>query len=183
MEYRQSRTRSPLFKVILAGLFAALAIALNYLLIYIPNVKLFNLVIFVAGLFGGIYAGILSGAVASAIYSIFNPYNAGTFPPLPMLFAQIFCMALIGAAGGLTARLRIFETGALIIALKAGAIGAVLAILYNMIVTAAGAYLFGALKEAFVVGIPFMAINVGVNTIIFAVLMPLIVPVKYRLNL
>jgi len=181
--YDSRLQRKPLLRLIIAGLFAALAVALNYALIAIPQVKLFNLIIFVAGYFGGIYSGVLAGGIAAAVYSIINPYNMGIFPPLPLLLSQIFCMGIIGASGGFSRRLNFLSGGKAIQILKAATIGLVLSAFYNIVVTASGAYLFGTFKEAFILAIPAMLLNIAVNIIFFALLLPIIVPLKDKFKI
>ncbi len=171
----------PLTKITLTGLFAALAVALNYALIAIPQVKLFNLVIFSAGYFAGMRAGALAGGVAAAIYSIFNPYNLGMFPPLPLLATQVIAMSAIGAVGGYGKESGFFEAKKSMQMLKAGAVGLILSVFYNIVVTASGAYLFGTFKEAFIVAIPAMLLNVASNVVVFVFLFPLIIPLEKKL--
>ena len=174
------KNKQALSRLVVAGLFAALAVALNYALIAVPQVKLFNLIVFSAGYFGGIYAGALSGGIAAAVYSIFNPYNMGMFPPIPLLASQVFCMALIGAVGGACRKFNFLSGTGFLRTTKAALLGFLSSLLYNVVVTAAGAYLFGAFKEAFIAGIPFMLVNIGANVVIFAVLLPLMVPLDKR---
>ena len=157
-----------------------MAVALNYALIGIPQVKLFNLIIFMAGFYAGAYAGSLSGGVAAAAYSIFNPYNLGMFPPLLLLAAQIFCMALIGAVGGYARKFNFLSGHELTIIAKSAVVGLALSLIYNVIVTASGAYLFGTFREAFMLAIPLMLVNVVSNVVSFAVLIPLMIPLKKR---
>jgi hypothetical protein len=173
-----STTNKTLKTLIFSAVFAALAIALNYLLAFTPNVKLFNLIIFMAGFWGGIYAGILTGASSSLVYFVFNPYGMA---PLPLLAAQVFSMTLIGYIGGICGRKRIFETRLIFIILKAIALGFLLSVIYNVLVTAVGAYVAGTFTIAMLTfGLAWIALNILSNTIAFAVLIPLLLPLGKR---
>lgn len=175
----EAKSSDRISRLLIAGLLAALAVALNYAMISIPQVKFSNLIIFIAGIYGGIYAGILSGSVFALVYFTFNPYG---MPPLPLLAAQVGCMALIGAAGGICGRYNIFAGRKLWISARAAAAGFILALIYNLVTTAVGAFLFGAFKQAFIGGAVFMLVNVGVNVVIFAVLIPVLLPVIDKLR-
>jgi hypothetical protein len=169
-------------KLVLMALFVAVAVSLNYLLIYIPNVKLFNFIIFASGYLLGIWEGAIVGVMAMFIYSTFNPYNLGMFPPLPLIAAQLFCMATIGAAGGLVCRLRplVLEKASSYFLMAVLAI--VLTLFYDFLTTLSTAYLFGALIPTLIVGIPFTLVSLVSNTIAFMVLAPLLPVLQGRLR-
>jgi len=161
-------------KLVLMALFVAVAVSLNYLLIYIPNVKLFNFVIFTSGYLLGVWEGAVVGMMAMFIYTTFNPYNLGMFPPLPLVAAQVFSMAAIGAVGGLVFKLRLLNFSKVSAYLLMASLAIVFTLFYDLLTTLSSAYLFGKLVPTLIAGIPFTAISLVSNTIAFVVLMPLL---------
>ena len=86
-------------KLALMGVLIALAIALKLPILSVPNVEFFTFIIFSSGYILGILGGMVVGIISMSIYtSVITPYGP---PPLPIAFAQILSMALIGFAGGM----------------------------------------------------------------------------------
>ena len=89
-----------LVNLVRASIFCAMAIAMGYSLMMVPNIELITVIIFLSGVILNIRWGVLVGFVAMGIYSGLNPLGSGlSFPPL--FFAQIIGMAICGAIGGL----------------------------------------------------------------------------------
>lgn len=89
-----------LVNLVRASIFCAMAIAMGYSLMMVPNIELITVIIFLSGVILNIWWGVLVGLVAMGIYSGLNPLGSGlSFPPL--FFAQIIGMAICGAIGGL----------------------------------------------------------------------------------
>ncbi len=89
-----------LVNLVRASIFCAMAIAMGYSLMMVPNIELITVIIFLSGVILNIRWGVLVGFVAMGIYSGLNPLGSGlSFPPL--FFAQIIGMAVCGAVGGL----------------------------------------------------------------------------------
>ena len=86
--------------VSLSAIFVALAVALGFLLISVPNIELLTFTVFAAGSVLGRWRGAVVGALAMALYSGLNPFGSGIALP-PLYAAQIGAMALAGLAGGL----------------------------------------------------------------------------------
>ena len=86
------------------AIFVALAAALGFLLLSVPNVELVTFTVFASGVALGRWRGALVGALAMAIYSGANPFGSGLGVPT-MFAAQIAGSALAGFAGGVTAPL------------------------------------------------------------------------------
>ena len=81
-------------------MFAALAVALGYTLMLIPNVELITVVVFLSGLTLGIKWGMFVGGLSEFIFSAMNPLGSGLIFP-PLIAAQISSMIFIGFAGGI----------------------------------------------------------------------------------
>ena len=80
----------------IAALLASSAIATNYLLIGVVNVKLMDLIVFTAGFLLGAGAGAGVGALTWLVYGTLNPYGFS----LPVLGATVLGETLYGLAGG-----------------------------------------------------------------------------------
>ena len=89
-----------LVNLVRAAIFCAMAIAMGYSLMMVPNIELITVIIFLSGLTLNLWWGALVGLVAMGIYSGLNPLGSGlSFPPL--FFAQTISMSLCGLIGGL----------------------------------------------------------------------------------
>ena len=85
------------FRVALLGIFTALAVVLGYALVFIPNIELFTLMIFLAGFIMGKRDGAIVGLMSSFIFVFFNPYGVS---PLPLFAYQLVHYVLVGFLGG-----------------------------------------------------------------------------------
>ena len=89
-----------LVNLVRASIFCAMAIAMGYSLMMVPNIELITVIIFLSGVTLNLWWGALVGLVAMGVYSGLNPLGSGlSFPPL--FFAQIIAMSLCGVIGGL----------------------------------------------------------------------------------
>ena len=86
------------FRIALISTFTALTIVLGYLLIYIPNIELFTLFIFLSGFILGKRDGMIVGFLSSFIFCYFNPFGSS---PLPLLIFQLTHYSITGMIGGL----------------------------------------------------------------------------------
>ena len=88
-----------LINLVRAAIFCAMAIAVGYSLMMVPNIELITVTIFLSGLILNAFWGALVGLVAMGIYSGLNPLGSGLgFPPL--FLAQLISMSLCGVIGG-----------------------------------------------------------------------------------
>ena len=86
--------------LIRASIFCAIAVGMGFSLMFIPNIELITVIVFLSGVNLGIGWGGLVGLTAMGIYSGLNPMGSGlSFPPLFLM--QIFGMAFTGIIGGL----------------------------------------------------------------------------------
>jgi hypothetical protein len=151
-------------KLSMTAVFAALAIAVGYLLWAVPNVEGISAVTFFGGYFTGALPGMVVGAVGIGVFSFFNPLG----PPLPaVLAAQILVMGLIGAAGHFWGSLnsRLCLPG-----LTAGMLGAGLTFLYGIAADYGFAVSQGRGDDPLPVigaGIPFSVLHIVSNAAIF----------------
>ncbi len=169
------------------AIFVALAAALGFLLLSVPNVELVTFTVFASGVVLGRWRGALVGTLAMAIYSGFNPYGSGLGVPT-MFAAQLAASAFTGLTGGITARLwrgSQSVAGRRGLPLVAGGIGLALTVVYQAAVIVGLAVMSpefrtGALavllSNAF-----FGSVHLVSNTIVFAVLAPTVLPKILRL--
>lgn len=161
-------------KIILSAIFVALAIAMGYSFLLVPNVEMISATVFIAGVVVGPRWGLLVGFAGELIFSLFNPL--GTAAP-PLLIAQVFCFMIIGWVGGLVGmpKQRQFRRLALIY----GTAGLFLTLLYDVLTTLSFAIFIAGenlrkIVTIFTTGAIFYLTHVLVNTLIFAVVVPII---------
>jgi len=178
------------------AIFVALAAALGFLLLSVPNVELVTLTVFASGVVLGRGRGALVGALAMAIYSGFNPYGSGLGIPT-MFAAQLAASAFTGLMGGATARLwrgpplaagrrgLPLAAGRRGLPLVAGGIGLALTAVYQAAVIVGLAVMSPEFRTgAFAVLLSnafFSSVHLVSNTIVFAVLAPTVLPKILRL--
>src|SRR5437867_11417334 len=82
-------------KVMITSVFTALALATNYALIGIPNVKIMDTLVFIAALFFGCRLGIGVAASIWLVYGFVNPNGVDTFRMLsfPMVGEGFYAFA------------------------------------------------------------------------------------------
>jgi hypothetical protein len=102
--------------------------------------------------------------------SIITPYG---LPPLPIAFAQVFSMALIGIAGGVSRMLCTIFPKRLKF-LTPGLFGLGLTLIYDLLTNLATAYVMGQFLPVMISAIPFALIHLLSNMAIFVVLTPVL---------
>jgi len=155
---------------VLTAFFGAVAAAGGYLLMAIPNVEVFTLLLFVAGYSVGTGRGVIAACAASFLYFGLNP-QGGFFPPL--LISQMIGAALAPLAGAMFRRTR--QRG-WITAILCGIAGLLTTFGYDLITNLAYPFTAGFDYEqviaTLVLGIPFAALHIGSNLLIFFFLAP-----------
>jgi energy-coupling factor transport system substrate-specific component len=168
---------SPVRQPVLLGLFTGTAVGVGYLLAGVPNVELMTLVIALAGAALGLRAGFLVGVLAAVIFSLGSPYG---LPHPLLLLAQTLGMGLAGMVGrwgsgplirNLADRRRIRSL------ILAGGTGFAATLSYDLLTNLAIVRAFDlAPAVVFAGAVPFFLIHAGVNTAVFAILLPVLLP-------
>ena len=150
-----------------------MALAITYPLAGIPNVKFFEVCLFMAGIFLGWWGGITVPLVAGLIYIIFNPNGPQTV--ILVGFAQIIGYILFGLAGSLFGKSILANKNRIVGMTFCAATGVVLTFIYDIMTNAAWGITIGAIWPAIYSGIAFSVIHLVSNGIIFGILEPFMV--------
>lgn len=166
MDFRIKRTAA-------AGLFAALALALNFPLLGIPNVEVFSLCLFIAGIFLGYWGGFVTPLVAGLIFVFFNPNG----PPslVVLIVAQMAGFILFGMVGALFGKAILKNKNRVVGMTFCAAIGVFFTFIYDLLTNLAIASSFGPFWPVIVSGIAFSLWHMVVNGIIFGLAEPMVV--------
>jgi len=159
----------------MVGMLSALAVALGYAFIFVPNIEMVSATIFISGYFLGVPKGILVGVIAETIYSAFNPMGSGL--AFPYLFAaQIIGMSLFGAVGGFVGtwgEKDVFSKGKIVAFAFSGF---VCTIIFDLLTTLswpiAAGFEGNQIFATIALGAIFVSIHLISNTLIFAVAVP-----------
>ena len=175
-------------RLALTAVFIALAAALGFLLISVPNVELITFTVFAAGSMLGRSRGALVGALAFALFSGLNPHGSGLGYP-PLYVAQIAAAAASGFVGGASAKLWRSDAGPVrvpLLALLGGAFGLGLTTLYQGAVIVGLAIASPELRVGFLAAIVsnvlFSTVHIISNTVLFAILVPAVLPRLARMR-
>ncbi|MCB2210681.1 ECF transporter S component [bacterium] len=160
-----------------AAMLAAAAVAFGYLFFAIPNVELVTATVAVAGLLLGPGFGFAVGVVAYAVFGALNPLGSSMAIP-SMWVAQMLGQGINGLLFGLVRHPLNRSTGQLRIALFA-LMGLFVTLLYQVILSLSF-YLFAPMAETTLIGfliggILFSLTQIAINTLIFALVVPLAV--------
>ncbi len=150
---------------------SALALAITYPLAGIPNVKFFELCLFLSGIFLGLWGGISVPLIAGTIYILFNPNGPQTV--LLVGIAQIVGYLLFGLAGAAFGKIILANNRRLIGMTFCAATGVFLTFVYDLLTNAAWGLTIGALKPAVYSGIAFSLVHMAANGLIFGLAEPL----------
>ncbi len=168
------------------GVLVALAIVLKLPILSVPNVEFFTFVIFSSGYTLGIIEGLSVGVVSMSLYtSIITPYG---LPPLPIAFAQVSSMGLIGLAGGLASKLHLVCLDKKPSSLRGfkfftmGLFGMGLTLVYDLFTNLATAFVVGQFLPVMLAAIPFALIHILSNIAIFVVLTPVLLKLSAMLT-
>ena len=180
----------PSFRVALLGIFTALAVVLGYALVFIPNIELFTLMIFLSGFILGKRDGVIVGLMSSFIFVFFNPYGVS---PLPLFAYQLVHYALVGFLGGIMCNFlgkkKFFKPEEDLYVLPVLIIfaitGALITFTFDVISTLIGALVIYGTLESFwpiyVIGLPFTTIHLIGNTLGFIFILPMLIQLIYKM--
>jgi len=166
-----------------SGIFIALILGVGYALAFVPNVELVTTMIFLAGVLMRLKRGLLVGILGEFLFSALNPIGSGLLFP-PMLIAQIAAMTVVCLTGALLRNYILNWKTSLPNIILIGAIGLLLTLFYDILVSAAYPLSAGfKLRETvatIIAGLAFSVIHLISNTIIFIVLVPLTAQQVFR---
>jgi hypothetical protein len=171
---------TPTRKASTLAVMAAAAIATNYLLIGVANVKFMDLIVFTGGYMYGSGFGATLGALIWLVYGTVNPYGVN----LVTLAATILGETLYGVAGGvLRVGLRVEPGWGP--DLRLGVAGFLLTFVYDVFTNVVSAYVAGIpVSVALISGVPFALMHEVSNAVFFAVgLPPLLRAIGSMMNL
>ncbi len=146
----------------MVALLSAAAIASNFLLIGVANVKFMDLIVFTAGFIMGPTMGASTGIMVWLVYGTINPFGFS----LPILGATMLGEAVYGVAGGLYGKgPRPSGDG---VDPWAAVMGFTLTFVYDIFTNIISAYTVGIpISVGLMTGIPFMLAHVLSNTLFF----------------
>jgi hypothetical protein len=160
-------------EIALTAAFVSLAVG-GSLIEQIPNVEILTMTVFLSGALLGPLAGLLTGALSAFLFSTLNPLGQAS-PPL--LAAQIISLAICGAVGGLP---RVPDPASIRGRLALGLCGLAVTLVYDLLTTISFTLVVDLNWKAFVgalaFGAPFYALHLLSNTLIFAFILPILIP-------
>ena len=164
-------------RIAAAGLFAALALVVNFPLLGVPNVELFSVCLFVAGTFLGYWGGFMVPLVAGLIFIVFNPNG----PPslITVAIAQIIGFILFGLAGAALGKNIIKCKSRIIGIISCALLGVTLTFIYDLLTNAAFGLTIGPFWPTIIGGIAFSLMHLATNGLIFGFFEPLMVKLWY----
>lgn len=158
-------------KMALIAVLASLAIATNYLMVSLYNVKFMDMIVFVGGFCFGPVAGALIGSLTWAVYGTLNPIGFS----LPVWIATMSSETIYGVMGGMMRKVlsgqdRSLEGSRFNLCIFFGILGAFLTVAYDMITNIAWGYVSGLnVLIAVLSGIPFGLVHEASNAVFFGV--------------
>jgi uncharacterized membrane protein len=155
-------------KVTMISLMAAAAIATNYLLIGVFNVKLMDIIVFATGYLLGSASGATVGFLVWMVYGTLNPYGFN----LPILLATALSETIYGISGGLfSIKMGLIEN--MKPDLRLAVIGFLLTLIYDLMTNVVSVVTVGVpLTMGLIAGIPFGLMHEVSNSIFFAFGLP-----------
>ena len=176
-------------RVATASILIALCIATNYALLYVPNVKLMDMLVFVSGFVFGVWTGVAVGAFSWLVYGTINPLGFS----LPTLISTMIGETIYGVTGALLGYTWLrtesseWKASLSIKNLGFGLVGLVTTLLYDLFTNAVTGIIFynsvwlGLLTMNF--PLPLGIIHEASNFLLFASICPLIIiSIKRTLN-
>ena len=159
---------TPARKASMLAVMTSAAVATNYLLIGVINVKFMDLIVFTGGyLYGSVYGATL-GALIWLVYGTVNPYGFN----LLTLAATILGETLYGVAGATLRRKLRVEAG-WGPDIRLGVIGFLLTFVYDLFTNVVSAFIAGIpVTVALISGVPFAVMHELSNAVFFAVGLP-----------
>ena len=170
--------------LIRASIFSAIAVGMGFSLMFIPNIELITVIVFLAGVHLGIGWGGIVGLTAMGIYSGLNPMGSGlSFPPLFIM--QILGMAIAGILGGLVRPLIIEKKINLFLIVGLAITGFIITLIYDLLTLLAypmtAGLGFSGILAALFKGLGFTLLHEISNAVVFTVTVPPVLRyIKYK---
>jgi len=160
--------------MLLEASLTALAVAIGYAMLLIPNVEFITATIFISGCLTGRIRGLIIGVAAEFIFSFFNPMGT---PALPLLAAQTAAMGLTGFCGGLLSASGWLDHGRVGAALLFGGVGLLLTMVYDLLTNLSIGWMMAGgewskIRTLLIAGLGFSLIHWLGNTVGFAFIVP-----------
>ena len=179
-------------RIAVVAVFAALALATNYALIGIPNVKIMDALVFLAAFLFGLKVGLAVGASTWAVYGFINPQGSADLILLSFLVTGECFYALAGAGLRKTTIARDllenkgFQKG---FSLVFGTVGLLATLAYDVLTNfASWLFLTTSLYDALIIGLvtgaPFALVHEISNLVLFSTAAPaaIIAAKRFRLT-
>jgi uncharacterized membrane protein len=159
------------------ALFAALAYVVSWICSPLVNVSLIYFVVFSSGYMWGVVPGLLVGAVGMGFWTWLNPFGPAVWP---VALAQVTGASFSGLAGAAYQRFGFLRDSRPVELASLAISGAVCALLFHLLVSAADAWVFQPFWPRFAAGLLFGQITVASNVVIFPLLFTLTRPLYDR---
>ncbi len=167
-----------LHRVATVTTYTAAILSTNYLLTAFPNVKLFDVLVFIATYIHGLKVGATVVIISWLIYGSLNPWGAAPPPLLVTLIASEMVFVLLA----LLAR-RINYNGYVDKCLVWGVLGALGGFLYDFLTNLyVGVFFYSNIVAALILGIPFTVAHVFSNLLFFSLLGPRVADLAVKIG-
>jgi len=147
------------------GVFAALALGINFPFLAIPNVEIISVTMFLSGLFLGLKHGTMSAVIAGIIFVFFNPN--GPQPIIIVGIAQILGFASFPIMGGLLRGIILKKMTIQSNVILMSVLGLILTLWYDILTNLAFAVTIGPFWIVLWGGLSFAVAHIISNSIIF----------------
>lgn len=156
--------------IAITAVMTALAIVGNYIVVFIPNVELGTLVLFVTSYVFGPIMALWATLIMSLIFGTLNPW--GGF--IPQIWAsQVVGWIYVVLAGAISGKPGRAGYGDTFSSIEIGGIGFVLTSVFDLITNIGYSLTFSIpYAVALISGFPFLVVHVASNTILFASVVP-----------
>jgi len=154
-------------KICLIATISALSVGLNYALVNVPNFKVMDLFVFVAGFIFGPLAGAFVGVLVWVIYGVINPYGF----VFQVWLATMFSESIYGFIGGVLGKkmvLNDFNCNYFVSSVLFGVLGFFLTLVYDLVTNIVFALTFNVpIVIAILAGVPFALVHELSNAALF----------------
>ncbi len=149
------------------AIFSALVYVLSWATAYLPNVNFICFIVFSAGFLWGAGPGMMVGALGMWLFSSFNPYGPA---PIPIMAAQIVGAAASGVVGSVYRGRVAVSDGQKVPVWLLMAAAVICTVLFYIPVNTVDAWMFQPFWPRFIGGLPWVAIALVSNILIFPLL-------------